>query len=128
MSHDERGVPFRLARTIRRHWPHLGDVEVEYLFAPDVDGKPLRRWRMDVAIPSRRQAVEIDGGMFRGGRHGGAPSAVRDLEKRQAAACMGWRVLTLTPGQAEDAIRCEGPGHDWLAAFILGPGIHAMPI
>ena len=73
----------------------------EYHFAPrDTDGKPLRRWRFDLAWPVQLLAVEIDGSMFTGGRHGGQPSAVRDIEKRQAAAVMGWRVIPMTPQQA----------------------------
>ena len=77
--------------------------ESEYLFAPrDANGKPLRRWRFDFRIIGRcacphdrmRQtnvqiAVEVEGALFFGGRHGGTPSVVRDLEKKQVAAVLG---------------------------------------
>jgi|TARA_Y100000310_G_scaffold98201_1_gene95908 very-short-patch-repair endonuclease len=77
----------------------LPTPEQEYRFAPEVDGKPVRRWRADLAWPDRQLAVEIDGGMFFGGRHGGARSVVKDLEKRNAYALLGWQTLHVTPTQ-----------------------------
>ena len=81
----------------------LPEPELEYLFAPVVDGKPIRRWRFDLAWPDRLIALEIEGGFFRrGGRHGGQPSAIEDLEKRNAAAALGWRVLITDTSRAVD--------------------------
>mgnify|MGYP001559825634 FL=1 len=92
--------------------------DTEYVFAPrDEHGKPLRRWRFDFRVngsvnygpadPNRMPpwmliAVEIEGALFVGGRHGGAPSIVRDVEKRQAAAVLGWRIIPVTPQQAKN--------------------------
>ena len=76
----------------------------EYRFAPRVDGKPVRRWRFDCAWPDQLVALEIDGGVFAGGRHGGQRSVVRDLEKRAVAACLGWRVVPVTPSQVRSGI------------------------
>ena len=43
---------------------HTGEeVVAEYRFHPGRD------WRFDFAIPSRRVAVEVEGGAFNGGRH-----------------------------------------------------------
>lgn len=95
----------------------LPEPELEYLFAPVVDGKPIRRWRFDLCWPRHELALEIDGGMFGGGRHGGARSSVRDLEKRNCAQLMGWNVIHVTPSQVRngDALR-------WLLfAFDRGP-------
>ena len=79
----------------------LPDPVTEYRFAPaGSDGKPLRLWRFDFAWPGRLLALEVDGAVFAGGRHGGARSAGRDLEKRAFAAMLGWRVLPVTPKQA----------------------------
>ena len=58
----------------------------EFVFAPDSGGSPVRRWRFDFAYPDRWLAIEVDGAFLSGGRHGGTPSAARDLEKRLAAA------------------------------------------
>ena len=84
----------------------------EHLFAPPGgDGRPVRRWRFDLAFPDRKLAVEIDGALLTGGRHGGAPSAVRDVEKRLAAAVLGWRVLHFYPSQVK-----SGEALTWLEA------------
>ena len=83
----------------------LPEGEREYMFAPrDERGKPVRRWRFDFAWPDRLLALEIDGSVFSGGRHGGARSAGRDVEKRAVAAVLGWRVIPVTPGQVNDGL------------------------
>ena len=107
--------------------------EREYLFAPRIlpdgslpwgeshtsdHGTPIRRWRFDLAWPAQSLAVEIDGSMFVGGRHGGARSAVRDLEKRAAAAVLGWRVIPVTPMQVRNGtavryVRAALAGDEW---------------
>ena len=81
---------------------------LEYKFAPLVpsaDGKKLinvRRWAFDLACPTKLISVEVEGGLFvAGGRHGGARSVVRDLEKRNAAATLGWRTIHVTPSMVK---------------------------
>ena len=79
----------------------LPPPELEYKFAPVVDGKHLRLWRFDLAWPGYMLAVEIEGNSFAGGgRHGGAKSAARDFEKRAHAALLGWRVIPVSTSQA----------------------------
>jgi hypothetical protein len=68
--------------------------EAEYRFAPP------RRWRFDIAWPTRRVALEIDGGIWTGGRHTFGAGWLRDAEKLNEAAARGWRVLHCTPQQA----------------------------
>ena len=66
---------------------------------------PTRKWRFDYAFPSRRLAVEIDGGQYapRGGRH----ATDADREKLNHAAALGWRVLRFSPQQiAADPAAC----------------------
>ena len=104
-------------------------VEMEYAFSPTFvrpDGKevPLRRWKFDAALPSLLKAVEIDGSMFVGGRHGGGRSVVRDMEKQNAAVVLGWKVLHLRPDQLKEG----GDGWDWVRCFILGPSVVPVPI
>ncbi|HBC20912.1 MAG TPA: hypothetical protein DC009_02200 [Porphyromonadaceae bacterium] len=65
--------------------------EKEYKF------HPTRRWRFDYAIPQFRIAIEIDGGVWTGGRHTRPKGYLGDLEKFNAAAAMGWVVLKFTP-------------------------------
>lgn len=60
---------------------------------------PTRKWRFDFAIPSARLAIEIDGGVWTSGRHSRGAGQIADMEKLNAAAILGWRVLRFTPQQ-----------------------------
>ena len=85
----------------------------EHVFAVGEDGEPVRRWRFDLAYVDLKIAVEVDGGLLTGGRHGGQPSAVRDIEKRLAAAVLGWRVLHFRPQQVQ-----SGEALVWIEAAL----------
>ena len=54
---------------------------------------PTRKWRFDVAWPDAKVALEIEGGVWQYGRHNRAASYLRDMEKYNEAASMGWMVL-----------------------------------
>lgn len=58
-----------------------------------------RRWRFDLAWPEQRVALEIEGGVWTGGRHTRPQGFLGDIEKYNAAAELGWRVLRCTPDQ-----------------------------
>lgn len=63
---------------------------------------PPRRWRFDLAWPSLRLALEIEGGVWTGGRHVRGVGFERDTEKYNAATLAGWRVLRVTTGIIRD--------------------------
>lgn len=65
-------------------------AEREFRFAPP------RRWRFDVAFPLRRIAVEIEGGIWTGGRHTRGSGFQADMQKYNEAALLGWRVLRVS--------------------------------
>jgi very-short-patch-repair endonuclease len=75
-------------------------------------------WRFDFAIPELKIAIEIDGGVWSGGRHSGGAGQIRDMEKGNAAVMLGWRVLHYTPQQIrkrdwlEDVKRVMALGKD----------------
>lgn len=60
---------------------------------------PLRRHRIDCAWVDKRVGLEIDGSITTGGRHGGTPSALRDLWKRNTLTSLGWLVIHVAPHQ-----------------------------
>jgi very-short-patch-repair endonuclease len=53
----------------------------------------IRKWRFDFAWPDIRLAVEIEGGIWTGGRHTRGKGFVGDCEKYNEASLMGWTVL-----------------------------------
>jgi very-short-patch-repair endonuclease len=58
---------------------------------------PSRKWRADFAMPGAKILIEIDGGVWSGGRHTRGSGFIGDMEKLNAAACLGYRVLRYTP-------------------------------
>lgn len=93
----------RLIRMLREHG--LPPFKTEHAFAVSIG----RQWRFDIAWPSRKVAVEIEGGIFgKGsgensvpcptckqtpkGAHGTVSGILRDCEKYNAAVLLGWRV------------------------------------
>lgn len=69
----------------------------------------VRKWKFDFAWPDVHIAVEIEGGIWRGRGRGSQTSAntggahshplniLRDIEKYNAAARAGWRIIRFTP-------------------------------
>lgn len=83
----------------------------EYRFAPP------RRWRADFAWPAYQVALEVEGGVWTGGRHVRGSGFIKDLEKYNRLAAMGFLLVRCTPkmlasGEAfsavEDALRARG--------------------
>lgn len=58
---------------------------------------PVRRWRFDYAWPDLRVALEVEGGVWTGGRHTRGAGFLGDMDKYNAAAGLGWLVLRCTP-------------------------------
>jgi len=57
-----------------------------------------RKWRFDFAWPQHLVAVEVEGGTWVGGRHTRGSGFAKDCEKYNEAACLGWRLVRVTPG------------------------------
>lgn len=58
---------------------------------------PVRKWRFDYAIPSAFVALEVEGGVWTGGRHVSPKGFLNDMEKYNTATLMGWSVFRTTP-------------------------------
>lgn len=90
-------------------------------FEREVKFHPERKWRADFMVgqnfawPVRgRYLIEIDGGAWTQGRHTRGAGFEGDLEKLNAAALLGYRVLRFTPAMVEDgralAVIRQAPG------------------
>ena len=60
---------------------------------------PVRRWRFDYAWIDHKVALEVEGGVWTGGRHTRGAGFVADIEKYNAATVAGWRVVRVVPGK-----------------------------
>lgn len=79
---------------LRRHG--LPTPSREYQF------HPTRKWRFDYAWVPQKVALEVDGGVWTGGRHTRGAGWLKDTEKLNMAACLGWRLLRTTPALLTD--------------------------
>ena len=81
----------------------------EYRFAAP------RKWRFDWAWPHPYCiALEVQGGLFSGGRHVRGAALLKEHEKLNAAAIRGWRLLYCTPKQFE-----SGEALVWVAEAVM---------
>lgn len=78
---------------------HLDELGLQY--RTEWRFHPTRRWRFDFVLGSfvkrywepNRVAIEIEGGLFSGGRHTRGKGYQKDLDKYNHATAMGWRVF-----------------------------------
>ena len=56
-----------------------------------------RKWRFDFAWPIYKIALEVEGGIWSGGRHVRGRGFLGDIDKYNTATVSGWRVLRCTP-------------------------------
>ncbi|MBR5184956.1 MAG: hypothetical protein IKW19_01535 [Akkermansia sp.] len=82
-----------------RMWDALGGPVLirEYQFVP------TRRWRADFAWEDAHILVEIEGGVWSGGRHLTPRGFLNDAEKYLTATLQGWTVIRLTAPQINPA-------------------------
>jgi hypothetical protein len=58
-----------------------------------------RRWKVDWAFVDVKIAVEVEGGAWKMGRHNRPASFLKEMEKYNRLAVLGWRLIRLTPQQ-----------------------------
>lgn len=67
-----------------------------------------RKWRADFLITGTKILVEVEGGVYSGGRHTRGSGYEADAEKYNAAAIEGWTVLRYTTGQVQKGLALQG--------------------
>ena len=68
---------------------------------------PSRRWRADYAWPGHGLLVEIDGGVWTGGRHTTGRGHRTDCEKTNLAQLMGWKVLRFSTDMIREGVHMD---------------------
>lgn len=71
--------------------------ETEYPFASSID----RAWKWDIAFLEQKLAVEVDGGIWVKGAHGHPLTILRNMQKRNWGARLGWRILSFSTDEAK---------------------------
>lgn len=86
--------PNTLAQKFESMWQELGGpaLHQEYKFHPD------RKWRADYCHKATKVLIELEGGVWDGGRHTRGPGFINDIEKYNAATMLGYRVLRIPTG------------------------------
>lgn len=64
---------------------------------PEYRFHEVRKWRFDWAWVDEKVALEVEGGIYSGGRHTRASGFVGDMEKYNSAGARGWIVLRCQP-------------------------------
>lgn len=86
------------AATFEATWRLLGgpELEREYPFCPD------RKWRADYycETPTGKWILELDGGIWTGGRHVRGKGYIEDCMKKNAAGLLGYHVICIPTGCA----------------------------
>lgn len=77
----------------------LAPYERQFLFAKQAMG---RRWAADFCWPDHHLIVEVDGGVYSGGRHTRGKGFEGDCDKLNAAAKLGYAVLRFTAKHIKD--------------------------
>ena len=95
----------KLKREFDRAEVFLRALEVRGLPKPEREWKfdAKRRWRFDYAWPERMIALEVEGGIWTGGRHTRGAGFLKDVEKYNRAAVLGWRLVRVTPDKLVSA-------------------------
>jgi len=104
MEHNQKVV----AAFFKSHG--IPNAKLEYVFASP------RKWRFDYCwkgctccgvfkydicgpgcLENAKVALEVEGGVWTGGRHVSGAGFVKDMEKYNEAACDGWRIIRCQP-------------------------------
>ncbi|MCO8085009.1 DUF559 domain-containing protein [Acinetobacter lwoffii] len=71
------------------------NFEQEFYFHPE------RKWRADFHLIDKKILVEVEGGIWSGGRHTRGKGYIGDMEKYNAATMMGFQVIRFSTDQVK---------------------------
>jgi very-short-patch-repair endonuclease len=77
------------------------DFEQEFKFHPD------RKWKADFHLIDKKILVEVEGGIWSGGRHTRGKGYIGDMEKYNAATMMGFQVLRFSTDQVKSGLAIQ---------------------
>jgi len=86
----------QFARQFEAQWRLCGgpELETEHYFHPD------RRWHSDYLHRPTMTLIELEGGVYSGGRHTRGKGFIEDIFKYNAATMLGYRLVRVGTGMA----------------------------
>ncbi|MDC4995479.1 endonuclease domain-containing protein [Acinetobacter baumannii] len=81
---------------------HLKACKIE--FEQEYKFHPKRKWRADFLITGTKILIEVEGGIWSGGRHTRGKGYIGDMEKYNSAAMMGFTVLRFSTEQVKAGV------------------------
>lgn len=66
-----------------------------------------RKWRADFLISDTKILIEVEGGIWSGGRHTRGTGYIGDMEKYNAAAVLGFQVLRFSTQQVKSGLAVQ---------------------
>ena len=70
-------------------------------FEQEFEFHPKRKWRADFHLVGKKILVEVEGGIWSGGRHTRGKGYIGDMEKYNAATMMGFQVIRFSTDQVK---------------------------
>ncbi|MEV4848021.1 DUF559 domain-containing protein [Acinetobacter lwoffii] len=77
------------------------DFEQEFKFHPE------RKWKADFHLVGKKILVEVEGGIWSGGRHTRGKGYLGDMEKYNAATMMGYQVIRFSTEQVKSGLAIQ---------------------
>lgn len=77
------------------------DFEQEFKFHPS------RKWRADFHLKGRMILLEVEGGIWSGGRHTRGKGYIGDMEKYNAATMLGYQVIRFSTEQVKSGLAIQ---------------------
>jgi very-short-patch-repair endonuclease len=77
------------------------EFEQEFKFHPD------RKWKADFHLVDKKILVEVEGGIWSGGRHTRGKGYLGDLEKYNAATMLGYQVIRFSTEQVKSGLAIQ---------------------
>ncbi len=74
---------------------------VKIQFEQEFRFHPKRKWKADFHLIGKRILIEVEGGIWSGGRHTRGKGYIGDMEKYNSATMMGFQVIRFSTDQVK---------------------------
>ncbi len=76
-------------------------------FEQEFEFHPKRKWRADFHLVGKKILVEVEGGIWSGGRHTRGKGYIGDMQKYNAATMMGYQVIRFSTEQVKSGLAIQ---------------------